>query len=98
MLLFMVEGAFFLIMEVWSMHNADTQSTVWGGRRPKVREDVLFKFLLPYRKNTGFISQPGIVLSTSLIMIFLIFTTTPSGLVLYSSHFIDERLSESPRF
>ena len=94
----MVEQVFLLTWEVWSMHNADTQSTVWGERRPKGREDFLFKFLLSCHKNITFISQPGIVLSTSLIMIILILTTTLPRLVLHPSHFIIERLSRSPKF
>ena len=38
---FMVEQVFLPMGEVWSMHKADTQSTVWGERRPKSREEVL---------------------------------------------------------
>jgi len=37
MLLFTVEELF-LLMEVWLMHNVDTQCTVQAKRRPKVRE------------------------------------------------------------
>ena len=37
MLLFTVEELF-LLMEFWLMHNVDTQCTVQGERKPKVRE------------------------------------------------------------
>ena len=41
MLLSMVEQLFPPMGEVWSMHDTDTQCTVWGERRPKGREDFL---------------------------------------------------------
>ena len=37
-LLFMVEQLFLPLGEVWFVHNADTQCTVGGERRPKGRE------------------------------------------------------------
>ena len=42
MLLFMVEEVFLPMGEIWSMHDANTQSTVRGNRRPKGREEFLW--------------------------------------------------------
>ena len=52
MLLFMVEQVFLPMGEVWYMHNADTQHTVWGERRPKGREKILcLNFFLSCHKT-----------------------------------------------
>ena len=37
----MVEQEFLPMGKVWSVHNADTQCTLWGERRPKGREKFL---------------------------------------------------------
>ena len=42
----MVEQVFLSMWKVWAMHNTDIQCTVGGERRPKGREDFLFKFFL----------------------------------------------------
>ena len=46
MLLFMVEEVLMPVGEVWLMHNADTQCTVWGERRLKGRKKFMFKYFL----------------------------------------------------
>ena len=57
LLLFIVEQVFPLMRQVWSMHNADIQSTVGGEGTPKGRKEFFtFKFFLSYR-STNFISH-----------------------------------------
>ena len=46
MLLFMVEQVCLTVGEVWSRHKADTRCTLGRERKPKGRENFLFKFFL----------------------------------------------------